>query len=523
MGDIHGGAHLWGSGILIKREVIASLFCVLYHDGVQSFMKGEHMSNDNIDFISLLNLADDSAIVSDITYEDSSVIVHIQKNFSAAFCPVCHSRMLSKGPRTRNVNHPILQDGRKLILRITSRKWFCPVCRTYSYDQFSFVEKSHQHSSLTHLMILDRMKDLSRTATSIALDLNVSDTFVHQTFMRYVDLPRLPLPEVLSIDEVHMKFDEQNLYATILLDWKTGELIDILPNRFEKTLHNYFYAIDRSERDNVKYLVSDMYDTFTRLAGTTFRNAISVIDCFHHTQPLIKAIENYMFSVRKRYLDRDRKALKDQNYLTNRNRKTRKDSREVYLLKQYDWLLTKNKADISYEPYYRSIRGRGGSWFYLEPVEKEFMALDPLFPKIRDLKEKYIQFTHSHVNDVDAASVELDELIDLYRNSNIDIFRNFANTLTNHKKGILNSFIYLDTKRSGDNAAVKRRISNGLMEAYNNAPKDLKRSSHGVSNFEYTRNRLLWANRTNPSILAIPKSLEEIHTSGEPRGPYKKK
>ena len=49
-------------------------------------------------------------------------------------------------------------------------------------------------------------------------------------------------------------------------------------------------------------------------------------------------------------------------------------------------------------------------------------------------------------------------------------------------------------------------------------------NSHDFSlaNFEYTRNRLLWATRDVPSILAIPRDLKDIHKDGKARGHYKK-
>ncbi|WP_295754409.1 transposase [uncultured Holdemanella sp.] len=36
------------------------------------------------------------------------------------------------------------------------------------------------------------------------------------------------------------------------------------------------------------------------------------------------------------------------------------------------------------------------------------------------------------------------------------------------------------------------RLSNGPMESFNRKPKDLKRDSRGFSDFNYTRNRILW-------------------------------
>ena len=88
-------------------------------------------------------------------------------------------------------------------------KAFCKSCNTYHYEQFNFVEKSHQNSNLTNLIILDKMKNINNTATSIAAELNVSDTYVHYTFMQYVNLSRLHLPEVLCIDEVYMHFNKK--------------------------------------------------------------------------------------------------------------------------------------------------------------------------------------------------------------------------------------------------------------------------------------------------------------------------
>lgn len=482
------------------------------------------MQYDTSQLQKVLSLTDDSAVVTDVVDSDTALIVFIEKADTEQFCEICGERMQSKGPRTRTVNHPVFQDGRTLTLIVKSRKWWCLHCNLYGYDQFRFLEKFKRNSKIVPLLILDKMKDLNNTAVSIARELNVSDTYVHEVFMQYVDLQRLPLCTVLSIDEVHLRFDDNDLYALVLMNWETGEIIDILPNRYKKTIEKYLRTISREERDIVKYLVSDMYDTYTSLAGTWFRNAVSVIDCFHHTSPIIKKIESYIFSVRKRYQERDREKLKEENYRNNRNHKTRKDSPEVHLLKTRDYFLLKNYDDISFEPYFREPNGHhGGYWVYPRDLEKKFMALDDKFYRIRELKEKYIRFTRNHVNDMEGAAKELDELIREYSSCEISMFREFAITLRDHKAGIIASFNYLRAERSDANHELLRRISSGPMESYNNFPKDLKRVSNGVTNFRYTRNRLLWASRKNPEMLAVPRSREEVHTEGKKRGPYRKK
>lgn len=480
-------------------------------------------TTESTNLLHVLHLTDSNLCITDVKEEGSDLIVIVQKENPENICPECGHKMESKGPRIRKINHPILQDGRRCYINLKTWKWHCLNCNTYHYDQFYFVDKFKQSSKLTDLMVLDKLKDLNNTCVSVGKELNISDTLVHEIFMRYVDLPRLPLGEVLNIDEVYMHFNPKNLYSVVLLDWKTGDVIDILKNRFTSTLEKYFSQIPLAERSKVKFLISDMYSPYTSLAGTTFPNAVSIIDTFHHTQPLINAINTYVTNVRKKYMKRDQERLKEKNYRTNSNHKMIKESHDVYLLRKYDFLMTKNLKDIDYTPYYRSIHGRGGYWFSLENIEKEFMELDPNFRKIRELKEMYIAFTHSHINQPEAAAADLNQLIQVYEASGIYIFTNFAELLKRNKDGIIASFTFMKTERISANDETLHRLSNGPMESYNNQPKDLKRVSNGVQNFQYTRNRLLWASRKNPSIKGVPYTREEIHTTGRQRGPYKKK
>jgi transposase len=190
-------------------------------------------------------------------------------------------------------------------------------------------------------------------------------------------------------------------------------------------------------------------------------------------------------------------------------------------LKRCRYFLLKNSEDIDYTPKWRKGK-KGYYWTNPRKTEKDFMELDENFYELRELKEKYIRFTHDHMNDPKGAEEELDQLIKLYKNSRFSEFRYFACTLENNKDGIIASFTFLDAERSRECDQVLHRLSNGVMESFNNLPKDYKRSSNGVSNFDYTRNRLLWATRKNPSMRAVPRSKEEIHTKGKLRGPYNK-
>ena len=62
------------------------------------------------------------------------------------------------------------------------------------------------------------------------------------------------------------------------------------------------------------------------------------------------------------------------------------------------------------------------------------------------------------------------------------------------------------------------------MEPFNRKPINLKRESRGFSEFNYIRNRILWATKDNPSVRGIPKSKDEIKKNkGKKRESYNKK
>ena len=96
--------------------------------------------------------------------------------------------MLSKGIYKRTVNHQILQDSTTLNLIIHQRKWHCPICNTYMNESFPFVEKYKQSTSLIPLLVLEAMKDLNRSAVSVANSGNLKITnFGHLNFTKNGD------------------------------------------------------------------------------------------------------------------------------------------------------------------------------------------------------------------------------------------------------------------------------------------------------------------------------------------------
>ena len=478
------------------------------------------------DIINLLNIKDENLIITNIEVNQGIKTVYIEKKLKPEFCPICSSRMHSKGIYKREINHPILQDGFRLSLIVNQRKWKCtnPVCRHIRNDEFAFYEKYKQSTSITPYMVLYELKDLSKTAVEVSRRFFVSDTYVHYTVLQYLDIKRLPLPEYLSIDEVYLNIDNENQYALVLMDFITGDIIDILPNRLDKTTSKYFNSISQEERNRVKYLICDMYNPYINYTNRYFIKAQPIVDSFHVVQWINNKINQYINQVKKKYQEYDQKELEEKNYKTNQDYKSTKISNEVYILNNFRWVLLMNKENINYGIYRKFVKKLN---IYMDTYDKEkaFLVLDDNFPKIRKLKEKYITFNNSEEQDETVLLKKLEQLILEYSNCEFVMFQEFSELLKRYKKEIINSFTRVPKNVSSNETSNEiRRLSNGPIEGFNRAPKDLKRNSRGFSNFEYTRNRLLWAFRKDEPVLGIPKTKDSVYKYAKhPRGSYKNK
>ena len=240
----------------------------------------------NYDIKDLIDLEGcDDVTIDKIEVDDSSrtKYIYISRRLSPVFCPECGCRMHSKGTYIRSVAHPIMDDGYAVVLKVSQRKYRCTVkeCNTYINERFSFIEANKRTSDVTPVLILNDLKDISLTCAQVARKRKVSETFVHEVVLSYLSFSRLPLPEILCIDEIYLDIGKNARYCVVLRDFVNDDIIDILPNRYKGTFENYFYKIQRKERLNVRYIISDMYEPYLRLPDRFFNNAISVIDSFH--------------------------------------------------------------------------------------------------------------------------------------------------------------------------------------------------------------------------------------------------
>ena len=456
-----------------------------------------HMQNNNI--IEFLDLEDPDIIVTDITTTDMQKVITIESVPSKHFCPVCRSRMYSRGIKTRTVHHPILQDGFDVILKVRQRRWRCinSICEYETNESFRFVNKGRRYTNASDMLIVNEFRRLTRSARDIARQFNTTDSNVLNIFDRYVDMKRLPLTDAISLDEVYLDMDENCKYTLVIQDFHTGNTIDILPSRRSNVTLPYFANIPKEERFAVKYLISDMYNEYLDYPRKYFPNAVSVVDSFHVIQWLNHSIDEFLRSLWRDFKDRDMQRKQQLELEAGRSLYIPL-SDEIYLLQNYKWLMLKNQSNINY--HYESRIDK--HFHYLMNTfdyEQKFYDIHPDLREIHYLKEEYIRFNERNAGSPDTASVELDELIARYKSCGYEMFQTFARLLQKHRDAIINSFIMVEKIGVG-NLQYETRLSNGPIESLNRKAKDLKRQGRGYRNFGHLRNRFLFATRANAPL-----------------------
>ena len=376
----------------------------------------------------ILDLED--IVVTKVEKMESGLHFYIQLPVRPHVCPLC-------GQHTSTVHdyrEQVIKDipfGRDTYIHLRKRRYSCPHCRKRFYEQNTFLARYHRTTTRLVAAVITAFRKL-QPAKEVAAQYNISST----TALRYFDHVKYSptkLPEVLSIDEFKGNAGGEK-YQCIITDAKNKKLVDILPNRFETDLIRYFRRF--SDRDAVKFFVTDMNPHFRAVAQTCFPNATIIADRYHVIRQVVWAMEN----VRK----------EEQKHLSGRFRKYFKRSRA---------LLNKPLKKLT---------------------EQDMNRLTLMFeiaPRLADayrLKNYFLLVMHSHPDDAPKLLADWLLLAERYG------FREFNACISayhNWSKEILN--------------AIRFPWSNGFTEGCNNKTKVLKRVSFGVSNFERFRNRIL--------------------------------
>lgn len=379
----------------------------------------------------LLNL--EGVFIKKIIPADNFVKIFLETKPSEQLCPCC-------GNSTKRIHDYRLQTIKDLpfqlkhtLLVLKKRRYVCS-CGKRFYETYDFIPRYHRRTLRLSYKIIDILRS-TRSIKSVAEETNVSVTTVTR-LLDTINYTAPALPTCLSIDEFKGNA-ETGKYQCILVDAKKRSILDILPDRTQSHLVDYFRGFKLYERHKVKFFICDMWQPYVDLAKTFFPNATIIIDKYHFIRQVTWAIEN----VRKRI----------QKSMPINLRKYYKRSRKL-ILTRYSKLKEENKKACDLMLYYNDdlrLAHTLKEWFY-------------------DICQS-VKYSYQRTAFWD--------WIKNAESSGIPEFESCAKTYRHWSKGILNAFKY--------------GYTNGPTEGFNNKIKVLKRSSYGIRSFKRFRTRII--------------------------------
>lgn len=463
----------------VERSIFiyASFFTII---DMSKLVKGVNV--DNINIISKLIDVDIDIIDSiNLINEDNRYIFVINLKRIIKKCPYCHSEnIIIKGNIIRDIVGS-QYNNKPSTLSVHLKRLKCKKCNSTFNDDNPIAYLSTSFSRQAVIHILDDLKPYNSTYSSVAKKYGVSVLSIINLFDTFVQIERKPLPRVLLMDEFYFSRHSKYKYACMLMNFEKGYIVDIIESRQHRYLSNYFFNISKEEKESVEFICIDMYQPYRSIKNTYFKHATLLVDHFH----VIKFINDQLNHTRKRIM---------RKYQTN------KKSIEYKLLKKEYKLLLIKKDDVDDKTFkknyilnYTCTRLR---------VLEEILKIDRELRLAYTLKELYLDFDSITKEDINNHNLEkeLNELIDYFLCSKVHESVKVGKTLSNWKKEIINSFIWIND----------RRISNGMIEGKNNYIKKILSNANGMVNFERSRNKMIYSQNQKESYTLTPKDKYNI-------------
>ncbi|WP_277587625.1 transposase, partial [Psychrobacillus antarcticus] len=134
------------------------------------------------------------------------------------------------------------------------------------------------------------------------------------------------LPKVIAIDE-YKGDTREGKYQLIIANGETKEPIDILPNRYKKTIKHYL----QQHGANVEIVIMDMSPSFKAAVTSALGKPVIVADRFHFVRYIYWALDGVRRRIQSTWNDYDRKKCKKMRYVFHRNSKKLTEEDRWYL------------------------------------------------------------------------------------------------------------------------------------------------------------------------------------------------
>lgn len=387
----------------------------------------------------LLDLKD--FIVKNIKNLKDKVEIYIELPVKEHLCPCC-------GHVTSNIHDYYTQTIKDIpiyfkptFLIIRKRRYVCNHCDKKFFEQNPLLSKYSRRTTRLSAFVINQLRNLI-SQVDVSKQTNVSPSVISK-MLPYLAVTNSTLPRVLCIDEFKGNTGHYK-YQVALINGETHEVVDILECRQKHFLCDYFKKFSQNQLDNVKYFITDLWETYKDIAFTYLRKAKIVADHFHFVRYACNAVNQIRISVQKK--------------LPKSERIYFKHSRKLLLSRKCNLKTDEQQDELSYILIN-----------YSEDLRIAYRE-----------KEELLDILHSN-DSSDVRIKSFSEWVKRNLESPVSQLRDCAKTYQHW---------YTEIKHS-----LEVPYSNGVTEGFNNKIKVLKRVSFGMRNFKNFKARILLLNR----------------------------
>lgn len=446
--------------------------------------KGDKMSHNDY-IIDLFKLQDNTLTVTNVDTQiingEHCIIIYVFKSRSVSnkCCIICGSvNIISHAYYLRKIKF-LKIAGFNSYIYYKQRRFICKDCNRTFNETCYLVNKNANLSNAVKRMALEECRK-KQSFLDIADRINISHTSVANTFNNHIGELRHKLTEIICIDEFKAS-TTAGKYALSIGDPVSGELLDILPSRKQDYIYYYFHSIPKEERLGVKYVVTDLFESYRTIVKTLFWHSVHIADRFHWIRLATEAFNKLRIRKMKFYkkIGDVQPKGKFNKYLTFY--RIVKRFYKILITNSYN----KEKGYFDQEIYVFQFKKKMSYQEIIEYIINFDNELEEGYLLLKDL------YKFAKLSFFENAKKNLLDWIDKANHSenNIKEFQQVARTYYSWRKEIVNSFII--------NPITKSRITNGFIEGKNNFIKVIKRIGFGYKNFDTFKARILYTNDLN--------------------------
>ena len=377
----------------------------------------------------------------DLKVEQSQVKIEVQYQRTKVICPKCeHKGAIKDYAPSRTWRHLNTMNFETLIEARVPR-CNCPDCGVKTAS----VPWAEPHGRFTLLFeafaieVLQASKSLDAGRKLLGLSWDSAHSIIKRAVQRGLESRDLSQVEYLGIDE--KSFLKGHNYLTVLNDLEEGRVLDVVPERTEKSclqLINQVLVTPYS-RFKIEAVAMDMWPAFAKESNALLDRADIVFDRFHISKHLNEAVDQVRRAEHKQLLKEGDRSLVGTRYSWTRSAHTRTEKHETVL--------------------------------------KELCGRNLKTSRAWALKESFVHFWESR-NEAFAEGIFRDWYKWAIRCRLKPVVK-VAKMLKKHLSGLMNYF--------------EHRITNAVSEGLNSKIQSIKSSARDFRNFENYRIRILFS------------------------------